>query len=828
VGGKRIVKKPNLVRTLILTGSFLLQLSPLCFHSRGAAGDVDLSFDPGSGVNGFVRAVVLQPDGKVVIGGEFTTVKGLARSKVARLNADGSGDSSFHSAAGILGYITSVALQADGKVLVGHSSGISRLNSDGSLDSTFNPGTKLLGYVASVTCQPDGKLLVGYNSDNSRIYRLNSDGSQDTNFIASLGCVFKDDGCGVGVSSIAVQSDGKVLIAGYFYTENGTNVNHGIARLNSNGSLDSSFNPGTGAFIVCNSVVLQPDGKVLIGGGFSTVNGQNRNGIARLNANGSLDSSFDPGTGANGSVLSVALQSNGKVLIGGDFSIARLNSNGSTDGTFNPGAGVSGRYVFSIALQPDGKILIGGSLESGSALGRIARLNGDGSLDGSFNTGAGVNNLVVSLIAQPDGKVLLGGNFTTVKDLARSGMARLNSDGSGDSSFNAPFPVFSYGGLHPMALQPDGKVLLGLIAARLNANGSRDNSFQPDLTGIYNTNCTPGYDCYYGVVANAIAVQPDGKLLLGGYSTHIECDQNEGACLTAFNYFVIRLNSNGSRDTGFELAIGTPTFGGGESVQSLALQPDGKVVVAGLFNSIKGTNRNGIARLNANGSLDTTFNAGTGANGNIRSIAVQPDGKVLIGGSYFVLNGTNYIYGIARLNANGSLDSTFNPGAGVGISGLVGSLALRSDAKVLIGGSFTTVNGTNRHNIARLNGDGSLDSSFNPGAGADGIVRSIALQSDGNVFIGGDFTTVNGVVRPYVARLHGDSAAPSLNIARSNAFVIVSWPVTSLNFQLQENTNLSLPNFWTPVTQSAVTNAGQISVNVPTTAARQFFRLKSQ
>jgi hypothetical protein len=148
---------------------------------------------------------------------------------------------------------------------------------------------------------------------------------------------------------------------------------------------------------------------------------------------------------------------------------------------------------------------------------------------------------------------------------------------------------------------------------------------------------------------------------------------------------------------------------------------------------------------------------------------------------------------------------------------------------VLIGGSFTSINGTNRNGIARLNINGSLDSSFNPGTGADGLVRSILLQPDGKVLIGGNFTAVNGEARPYVARLYGDAVVlPSVNIARSNAFVIVSWPMTSLNFQLQETTDLLLPNSWSPVAQAAVTNFGQISVSVPTTVGRKFFRLKSQ
>ena len=119
------MKKLYSVRTIILAGSLLLQLNTLCFHSRGAAGDVDLSFDPGSGVNGTVNAVAVQPDGKVIIGGEFTTVKGLARSKVARLNADGSGDSSFNPGTEptTVWRLFRVALQSDGKVLVGHYSG---------------------------------------------------------------------------------------------------------------------------------------------------------------------------------------------------------------------------------------------------------------------------------------------------------------------------------------------------------------------------------------------------------------------------------------------------------------------------------------------------------------------------------------------------------------------------------------------------------------------------------------------------------------------------------------------------------------------------------
>src|SRR5687767_10359031 len=124
------MKKFNSVRTFIFSGTLLLQLSTVIFQSRGAAGDVDLSFDPGSGVNGSVHAIVVQPDGKVIIGGNFTTVQGLVRYGLARLNADGSGDTTFNPVGGYGIVAPSLALQPDGKVLVGHYFGISRLHSD--------------------------------------------------------------------------------------------------------------------------------------------------------------------------------------------------------------------------------------------------------------------------------------------------------------------------------------------------------------------------------------------------------------------------------------------------------------------------------------------------------------------------------------------------------------------------------------------------------------------------------------------------------------------------------------------------------------------------
>src|ERR1041385_1140319 len=239
-----IMKKTYFVRTFILAGSLLLQLNTLCFQSHGAAGDVDLSFDPGFGVNGPVNAVALQPDGKAIIGGQFSTVKGLLRTNLARLNADGSGDATFNPAVGNNPYflVSSLALQSDGKVLVS-------------------------GQFGDTVCDEFGC----YSFTELIVRRLNADGSLDNSFNPPTGA---DNP--YGISSVVVQSDGKVLVGGDFSTMNGTNRS-GIARLNADGTLDASFNPGTGIvpsyYSVINSLIVQADGKVLIGGGFTTFNG---------------------------------------------------------------------------------------------------------------------------------------------------------------------------------------------------------------------------------------------------------------------------------------------------------------------------------------------------------------------------------------------------------------------------------------------------------------------------------------------------------------------------------------------------------------------------
>jgi uncharacterized delta-60 repeat protein len=206
-------------------------------------------------------------------------------------------------------------------------------------------------------------------------------------------------------------------------------------------------------------------------------------------------------------------------------------------------------------------------------------------------------------------------------------------------------------------------------------------------------------------------------------------------------------------DTGFDPNANS-------TIRSIAMQSDRKILIGGSFTSIGGTGRNYIARLNADGTLDA-LNPGT--NGTVYSIAVQADGKILISGNFTTVGGTTRNR-IARLNADGTLDASFNATAG----GVVHVIAVQADGKILIGGNFTTVGGTTRNRIARLNAVGTLDAPFNPNA--DGIVQSIAVQADGKIVVGGTFTTIVGTARNRIARLNANGTLDApFNPNASNA-----------------------------------------------------------
>ncbi|ACB73602.1 putative Ig domain-containing protein [Opitutus terrae] len=538
------------------------------------------------------------------------------------------------------------------------------------------------------------------------------------------------------IYALAQQPDGQLIIGGEFSRLNGV-VRPNIARTDGTGAVDLTFDPGKGPNDSVRRIVRQPDGKILVAGDFTSYGGFPRYHVARINADGTLDHSFDPGAGPNGEVVALALEPNGKIILGGSFlscdglsrpRVVRLNSNGAVDTTFNPGSGAN-NPVSAVALQPDGKIVIAGSFiqYNGVLRPRVARLHPDGSLDTSFVFPADGLLLPTSLALQPDGKVLVG-TFSGPK------LLRLNADGSVDDSFSvAPTnPVLT------LALQPDGKIVVGAgydpgsglptqYITRFNPTGTVDSGFSPGNT--------------LPIHVRALALAADGSVTIGG--TDAFAGSSEAR--------VLRLTADGTADPSLAVALRSLA-----TIQRMQRQRDGKLIIVGDFQYVDNVEQSGIARLNANGSRDESFSAGSGADDKIAELLLQPDGKILVAGRF------SHIAGVARqrigrLLSDGSLDLSFDPGTGP--DGEIKAMGLQLDGRILIAGGFVSYRGERRLYVARAEPDGSLDSTFQTnGTGPGGLIEHLVLQRDGKIVLGGTFTTYNGTPQAKLVRLNPDGS----------------------------------------------------------------------
>ena len=371
-------------------------------------------------------------------------------------------------------------------------------------------------------------------------------------------------------------------------------------------------------------------------------------------------------------------------------------------------------------------------------------------VDPGFNSGSGFNGFVFNLNEQPDGKIIATGAFTSYNGTTANGIIRLNPDGSIDSSFNTG-SGFDNSTL-PAAIQNDGKIIVGGVFTsyngttangiiRLNPDGSVDSSFSAG----------DGFDDY----PLSIAIQTDGKIIVGGFFTSYNGVTNNK---------IIRLNPDGSMDSGFDTGIGFDT-GSPDAVYSISLQPNGKIIASGVFVEYNDQFSQGIARINPNGSRDESFFVGESGcgfgNGLIYVNTLQPDGKIITGGSFEEYGCNDTPDNINRVNNDGSVDNTFS-GAGMGVTDdyEVYALAVQNDGKILVGGRFSEYNETEVHQFVRLNSDGSRDNSFDMGTGFswDAVgIRAIKVLQDGRILIGGSFNTYNNETHNNIVCLVGTS-----------------------------------------------------------------------
>jgi len=357
---------------------------------------------------------------------------------------------------------------------------------------------------------------------------------------------------------------------------------------------------------------------------------------------------------------------------------------GALDLSFNPGSGPGGGLILGMSLTKNGQILVVGSFTTfnGVPSQYVARLNADGSLDGTFNVGIGPSQPVSIIVSQTNGDTLIAGNFLAFNGLQHQYLVRLGTNGHLDNSFTS-MPnnnVDALVNLNNGAFMAAG-TFTSINAtpmrniALFDADGSLDMTFQPaSILG--------------GNGVQALAVQTNGFIVIGGYFTSVGGQSYQ---------FLARLNPSGAVDTTF---VGPGIFGGPSyaAVTGISIQSNAQIMIQGTFTSINGYSELGVARLNSDGTLDTTFRD-SAVNAWDNTLGIQSDGKVVIMYSPSEeLAGT----GVARLNLDGSLDTSFTVTTD---DAYLNALVIQTDGKILVAGPIVAVDGTNINGIARLLGD---------------------------------------------------------------------------------------------------------------------------
>ena len=897
-----------------------------------APGDVDVTFkgraySPSLSTQS-VRGSAVQPDGKMVIGGYFFDINEDVRSLIARLNPDGSRDTTFNPDIPIEPY--AIAVLNDGKLLAGGryatadsvviKNVLYRLLPDGTTDTTFTAQVEG-GVIESIVVYPSGRIMIGGTfltvSGVARPYlaRLEADGSLDESFNPNLNA---------RVYGMALQPDEKILIGGSFsWTRGDSQVQRGIGRLNADGSVDSSFIATSSVNAFANhladpviSFAFQPNSKIIIGGFFSQINGISRSRLAVLNANGSL---VNVAPDADGTVLSIGMQADGQSIIGGAFSsfssfqnydgIARIQSNGTLDTTFTKSVL---KTVRGVTLQNDGRIFLGLNrpalestaqnlitrIENNSAsetltttggttinwlrggsspdvayttfelstdggvtwtpLGSGTRVTGGWEMtglslpasglvrargrtySGHYNGSSGLVEQLCSLelatpqmvIEDPAGSVLPSTNasfdFLNERFVAKTfkvrntGLAPLSLkslrcpsplvilDSNGlpgllwpgqEASFTATFqpsrPVALNSSLDIHSNDPNTPVfsvqLSGQGAWGRNANIKNIYAYPtrtPSTQYFPDTAINPvrqvfqmpvphnAYDLLLVLETEELVAQMNiNGTIFGtrGYETGTyEFPITFTGNTFSLNLEVVALDGVTRKKYLVTIRRGSPTTGdldltyatdaaAHQTHSALSITPDDGLISPS-------TTEPYLKKINAAGALESAFNPDFLLSDQVKGVQQLDNGDILIFGDLHLFDGF-YRTPIALLDREGQLLPGFTPLEGA-FQDVVCALR-QPDGKILVGGSYFGIPGSSLGNLIRFLPDGSLDSDFRPSF--NGRVEAISLDDSGHILVGGNFTEVNGTSERYFVRLNLDG---STHGEETDSFVPLNGDVT--------------------------------------------------
>lgn len=702
----------NVIKSEILKDGKILLLEDYKKLVRLEGNLFDNTFNTGKGFLADSQAIndfAVQSDGKVIVGGNFTSYNGINKQKLIRLNSDGSIDSNFS-----ISFNTStlevlkIIILTDGRIFLNtiengyHKMKI--LNPDGSISFSYVLPTDYI--YQGFAFQNDGKLIISRRgsgflnfSYSCDVVRLNIDGSVDSSFNPfNLGSYYSGSGYDVSeIKKAQIQNDGSILVAGYFPGC--------LIKLNASGAKDVSFKANGGFGITgypnasVNDFTIQKDKKILIAGSFDKFNNSNISNVLRVSQDGELDPDFlKIDAFSNIKIInSVSLFSDEKILVSGgylfdglgdkqDNYIVKLNTDGSKDNTFNNVCkgffGVNTSLVLiKVAETTDNKILVGGNFISynGSKVHNFLRLNRDGSADDSFNFEKfdifkGDNNMATVILPLPDKKIIVGGYFPNPNSSIEKCILKLNEDGSIDSVFEK----------------------------------NSGNGFTID-------------DNRVGRVSSMLLLNDNSILVGGNFNVY-----NGTKCSSAI---IVDLDGNYKRNL----------WANTNAVLDLKIQNGGKLLIF--------TDSN-IFRYNSDYTADNTFILDSKiTNKKIRSVAIQADGKILMNGD-FTVNGQSV--NLLRLSADGTFDDSFRLSRE---NVFLNSFAVLSDQKIIV--SYGTKD-TYEYYIERFNNDGSIDSSFNKQLTEYGSVFDMYPQSDGGVLLYGYFVNYQEKQARGLVRLIGE------------------------------------------------------------------------
>ncbi len=790
---------------------------------------VDIWFSSTTLFNNRVNVIYPQPDGKFIIWGTFTEYNWNTAGRITRLNSDGTIDTWFN-----VGWIwmvnssssvNAIDLQPDGKILVwwqfweynGSSVGqIIRLNTDGSRDTSFTPVAPYVNdWINAIRVLSWWKIFIWWYFTPSNSYYswhialLNADWSKDTSFV--IWTWFDQN-----VYSIELQWN-QIIVWGPFTKYQWQNHPY-LVRLNMDGSIDTWFNVAWWFNNGVYHVKVLADNKVLVWWYFTIYSWQSVNRIVRLNSDSSIDTWFYTWPIANNWIASLSVQSDGKILMAFQWypqsQLHRLNSDGTIDNTFYWGA------KFTVCCSPAplitlplswGKILVWWSFQLFSwwEAQNMVWLNSDGTKDYSFPEAKWLNGSILALLPLSDGKILVWGTFTNYNWASQNRLVRIDDQWNADTWFNiwSSFTLVwccSFG-VQSMALQADGKVLVWWDfvwyswvtqnrITRLNVDWTRDVAFniwwsgfnsqvrwfyvQPDQKifvwwyfSNYNWVTVPPFirlnsdgtrdtsiATWFGGTADWIYIQQDGKILIWwGYSTVFDW-------VTVLRF--TRMNPDGTRDTWFNVWGWVDS-----SINWLLMQPDQKIILYWYFSTYSGYSQNRITRLNIDGTRDTWFNVGWWFNSPyVYSAKLQSDGKILVAWWFTAYNWqtTNRI---VRLNTNGTLDTWFN--IWWWFNNEVRWLYIQADGKILVWWAFTWFNWQTVNRIARLNTNGTLDTSLNIWLWFNNDLIQVWVQNN-KVIAYGQFGSYNWIPTRRFTRLYATTPVQPVIIIPG------SWSTTSI------------------------------------------------